>query len=94
MTEHTFKNFSEFFVFIETNEKDFQSTPIKSFMSYVRAANKTSCGMCKRKNIKLADDTYRNMFTLLSQEDKQKIKTLLNVESVKFFLESAPMFTF
>jgi len=54
----------------------------------------TKCGMCKRKNFNLAEETYRNMFTLLTQEDKNKIKELLNVESVKFFYNEAPMFTF
>lgn len=50
--------------------------------------------MCKRKNITLADETYRNMFTLLTQEDKNQIKSLLNVDSVKFFFNESPMFTF
>lgn len=94
MSEFTFKNFNEFYDFLNTNNSHFTSTKIQSFMGIVNTARKTSCGMCKRKNINLADETYRNMFTLLTQEDKLKIKELLNVESVKFFFNEAPMFTF
>lgn len=94
MSEFTFKNFNEFYDFLNTNNSHFTSTKIQSFMGVVNTARKTSCGMCKRKNINLADETYRNMFTLLTQEDKIKIKELLNVESVKFFFNDAPMFNF
>lgn len=94
MSEFTFKNFNEFYDFLNTNNSHFTSTKIQSFMGIVNTARKTSCGMCKRKNINLADETYRNMFTLLTQEDKIKIKELLNVESVKFFFNDAPMFNF
>lgn len=94
MSEFTFKNFNEFYDFLNTNNSHFTSTKIQSFMGIVNSARKTSCGMCKRKNINLADETYRNMFTLLTQEDKIKIKELLNVETVKFFLNEAPMFNF
>jgi len=94
MSEHTFKNFNEFYDFLKTNESHFTNTKIQSFMGVVNTARKTSCGMCKRKNITLADETYRNMFTLLTQEDKNQIKSLLNVDSVKFFFNESPMFTF
>jgi len=94
MSEQTFKNFNEFFDFLETNKTHFQSTKILSFLGVVNSFRTTKCGMCKRKNFSLAEETYRNMFTLLSQEEKQKIKTLLNVESVKFFYNEAPMFSF
>jgi hypothetical protein len=94
MSEHTFKNFNEFYDFLATNNSHFTSTKIQSFMGVVHTARKTSCGMCKRKNFNIADETYRNMFTLLTQEDKQMIKSLLNVDSVKFFMNEAPMFTF
>jgi len=94
MSEFTFKNFNEFYDFLNTNNSHFTSTKIQSFMGVVNTARKTSCGMCKRKNINLADETYRNMFTLLTQEDKIKIKELLNVDSVKFFFNDAPMFNF
>ena len=94
MSEFAFKNFNEFYDFLNTNNSHFTSTKIQSFMGVVNTARKTSCGMCKRKNINLADETYRNMFTLLTQEDKIKIKELLNVESVKFFFNDAPMFNF
>jgi hypothetical protein len=94
MSEYTFKNFNELYDFLETNNSHFTSTKIQSFMGVVKTARKTSCGMCKRKNFNIADETYRNMFTLLTQEDKVKIKELLNVTAVKFFLNDAPMFTF
>lgn len=94
MSEHIFKNFNEFYDFLNTNNTHFTSTKIQSFMGVVNTARKTSCGMCKRKNFSLADETYRNMFTLLTQEDKQKIKSLLNVDSVKFFQGESPMFNF
>ena len=94
MSEHTFKSFNEFYDFLSTNNSHFTSTKIQSFMGVVSTARKTSCGMCKRKNFNIADETYINMFTLLTQEDKQNIKSLLNVDSVKFFLNESPMFTF
>lgn len=94
MSEHTFKNFNEFYDFLEINNAHFTSTKIQSFLGVVKTARKTSCGMCKRKNFNIADETYRNMFTLLTQEDKVKIKELLNVVTVKFFLNDAPMFAF
>lgn len=94
MSEFTFKNFNEFHDFLDTNSSHFTSTKIQSFMGVVKTARRTGCGMCKRKNFGIAEETYRNMFTLLTQEDKVKIKELLNVESVKFFFNEAPMFTF
>ena len=86
MSEHTFKNFNELYDFLNTNSSHFTSTKILSFMGVVGTARKTSCGMCKRKNFNIADETYRNMFTLLTQEDKLKIKSLLNVESVNIIV--------
>lgn len=94
MSEFTFKNFNEFFDFLNTNSKHFESTKIQSFLGVVNTMRSTKCGMCKRKNFNLAEETYRNMFTLLTQEDKNKIKELLSVDSVKFFFNEAPMFTF
>ena len=94
MSEHTFKNFNELYDFLNTNISHFTITKILIFMGVVGTARKTSCGMCKRKNFNIADETYRNMFTLLTQEDKQKIKSLLNVDSVKFFQNESPMFNF
>lgn len=94
MSEYTFKNFNDFFDFLNNNKPHFESTKIQSFLGVVNTFRTTKCGMCKRKNFSLAEETYRNMFTLLSQEDKQKIKTLLNVESVKFYYNDSPMFSF
>ena len=94
MSEHTFNNFNEFADFLETNKDYISSTALKSFLDVLRTGRKTSCGACKRKNFQAAEDTYRNLFTIITQEDKQQIKTLLNVESVKFFNNNAPMFTF
>ena len=94
MSEHTFKNFNELYDFLNTNNSHFTSTKILSFMGVGGTARKTSCGMCKRKNFNIADETYRKMFTLLTQEDKVKIKELLNVDSVKFFQNESPMFNF
>ena len=94
MSEYTFKNFNELYDFFNTNSSHFTSTKILSFMGVVGTARKTSCGMCKRKNFNIADETYRNMFTLLTQEDKLKIKEILNVGTVKFFLNDSPMFSF
>jgi hypothetical protein len=94
MTEHTFNNFSEFADFLSTNVNEFSNSAFTNLIKTVDTARKTNCGACKRKHVNLAEDTYKNLFTLINQEEKQKIKTLLNVESVKFFYNNAPMFTF
>lgn len=94
MTEHSFNNFNEFADFLTLNLSSFDNSAFTNIIKAVEAARKTHCGACKRKNVNIAEENYRNLFTLINQEEKQKIKTILNVESVKFFHKEAPMFTF
>lgn len=94
MTEHSFNNFTEFSDFLSTNINEFSNSAFTNIIKAVDTARKTSCGACKRKHVNVAEETYKSLFTLINQEEKHKIKSLLNVESVKFFYNGAPMFTF
>lgn len=94
MTEHSFKNFNEFADFLTLNLSSFDNSAFTNIIKSVEAARKTNCGACRRKNVNVAEENYKNLFTLINQDEKQKIKTILEVETVKFYHNDAPMFTF
>ena len=92
--EHVFNDFNEFANFLQDNSQLLNNSALKNFIDVLAKARETNCGMCKRKNIKIAEETYRNLFTIITQEEKVLIKQLLNTNSVKFFYDKAPMFNF
>lgn len=92
MKEFTFKNFQQFADFLENNRDIFKFSPIKGFIDATNTIRKTHCGSCKRRNIEIADSTYRNLFDVLTEIDKENIKNLLNVDNVIFLYEGNPMY--
>lgn len=92
MSEHTFNNFREFADFLEQHKDVFKHSPIKGFIDATRQIRTTHCGSCKRRNINIADSTYRKLFEVLTETDKENIKNLLKVETVIFLYEKNPMY--
>lgn len=92
MKEHVFNNFTEFADFLTNHREYFKTSALVSFLDTITLMRRTNCGSCRRQKIEIADSTYRNLFSILSEQDKKNIKLILEVDSVKFYYQKNPMF--
>ena len=92
MNKHTFHSFYEFADFLSSNNEVFKKSPFKGFIDAANKIRTTSCGVCKKRNIDIALNVYKNLMEVLTEQDKENIKNLLEVETVMFLFNGNPMF--
>ena len=92
MSNYTFDSFYQFADFLTEHKEVFKHSPFKGFIDAANKIRSTSCGVCKKRNIDIALNVYQNLMEVLTEQDKENIKNLLEVETVMFLFKGNPMF--
>lgn len=90
MIVKNFNNLIEFYQFLSENKSKFENnTSLVNFIKAMRFLQNggTDCG-CATGYVEVAEDVYKKLLEIMSDQNKATLKELLKVDQVNFFLRN------